>query len=651
MMEPLVERAQRAFSGDRAHSHVIAISGFHRIQASPGYRAAADYIAGELAAEGLEVVIRSYPADGAARFWSTPSFLEWDCETAGLHLLGDDPRPVETLCDFAAIPTSLIQRSIAADGNYEVVVLPGKGGSHPDDYAGVDVRGKLILTDRPIAQVQQLAVRERGAAGILFDGMGMSGRTPLDLPDARQYTSFWWAGKTQPDGWGFVLSPRQGRRLRDRLTAGQTVRVRAQIEARFYAGAYEVVEAWIPGNHPEREEVLLVSHLCHPKPGAHDNASGATTLLEAAVALKRMQRDDPAASLRRGIRCIWIPEMTGTYAWLAAHEADLARGRWVAGLNLDMVGADQCQTGSVWELVDLPLAGAAFADHLLAWLREPLTTGQRHRETGFSGGSDHYILSDPTVGVPTPMLIQWPDRFYHTSADTPDRVSPDSLARSGALTVAYAWWLATAGPAETRWLGDWMVARDATQAGHQALATLETLQRADATQRTQIWLNYHRAADFRATCMVTALSTLTRLEPQEVGRLRALTERVNRTNAEQQALVASEMAFDGELEAPGPGEAATLIPRRLARGPIDTAMCLQASAPERLPELWALNETLHYDVTSLLQYWADGRRSVAEVADCVALETGKPCDPAKALAYFHLLEATSYLTLEPSAYE
>ena len=36
------------------------------------------------------------------------------------------------------------------------------------------------------------------------------------------------------------------------------------------------------------------------------------------------------------------------------------------------------------------------------------------------------------------MLIHWPDKFYHTSADTPDQVSADSLGRSGALAATYA---------------------------------------------------------------------------------------------------------------------------------------------------------------------------------------------------------------------
>ena len=122
-------------------------------------------------------------------------------------------QPVETLCDFDAIATSLIQRSLPVEGEFDVVALPGKGGKDPADYAGLDVAGKVVLTSVAPSRVAELAIREHGAAGILFDGMAAGGRTELDLPDARQYTSFWWAGEAQPLGWGFVLSPRQGRGL------------------------------------------------------------------------------------------------------------------------------------------------------------------------------------------------------------------------------------------------------------------------------------------------------------------------------------------------------------------------------------------------------------------------------------------------------
>jgi hypothetical protein len=296
--------------------------------------------------------------------------------------------------------------------------------------------------------------------------------------------------------------------------------MRAKIASRFYRGAFEVVEGFIPGSGESDQEVLLVSHLCHPQPGAHDNGSGAAALIETAATLARLIREGCLPPPRRGIRFIWPPEMTGAFAWLAEHEADVQRGRWVAGLNLDMVGADQCQTGSAWQLVDLPQAGAAFADHLLAWLREPFLGGEtsglaqkpgicRHEETPFSAGSDHYILADPTVGIPSPMLIQWPDRFYHTSADTPDRVSADSLGRSGALAAAYAAWLATAGEREAGWLAHLMLTRFATEANRLAMRTIEAAREArDAGERARIRRDYERGSRFRAERMVSSLASL-----------------------------------------------------------------------------------------------------------------------------------------------
>ena len=79
-----------AYRGEMAHRHVTAISGFHRIQASPGYRAAAQYVAEQLSEAGLQVNVLGYPADGITRFWTTPSFLEWSCDAATLHLLPSD---------------------------------------------------------------------------------------------------------------------------------------------------------------------------------------------------------------------------------------------------------------------------------------------------------------------------------------------------------------------------------------------------------------------------------------------------------------------------------------------------------------------------------------------------------------------------------
>ncbi|MCX6030480.1 MAG: DUF4910 domain-containing protein [Chloroflexi bacterium] len=645
---------RRAYRGEVAHRHVTAISQHHRIQASPGFRAAAEYVAGQLAAAGLQTTICRYPADGAARFWTTPSFLEWACDAATLHLLDDGAEasgaPAELLCDFAAVPISVIQRSIPVEGEFDVVALPGKGGKEPGDYDGADVRGKIVLTSEAVARVAELAVRERGAAGILFDGMTAGGRTELDLPDARQYTSFWWAGEAPPDAWGFVVSPRQGKRLRTRLAEGKPVRVAAAIQSRFYAGSFEVVDAFIPG--ATDEEILLVSHLCHPLPGAHDNGSGAGALIETAVTVARLISEGKLPPPKRGIRFLWPPEMTGTFAWLAAHEADVRRGRWIAGLNLDMVGADQRQTGSAWQLVSLPQAGAAFADHLLSWLREPFVAGQRVEETPFSAGSDHYILADPTVGIPTPMLIQWPDTFYHTSADTADKVSPDSLAGSGALAAVYAYWLATAGPAEARWLAHLMVSRFAAQASKSAVAAVESAETGDDAARARSFLDYHRRVAFDFGRVHAALASLRKLDPTLGEEITGWgTDVANITNREDEwvrvTLGVDDRHMPPLVSEPWRAEAAKLFPRRLHPGPIDLGMVLQTMSTELRQAFWKLNDeggAALYDSAALMQYWADGAHSVADIAFRVAFETNKPVSELT-LKYFKLLAQTGLVEL------
>jgi aminopeptidase YwaD len=651
------------YRGEMAHRHVAAISAFHRIQASPGYRAAANYVAAQLSDAGLQVRVLGYQADGATRFWSSPSFLEWNCEGATLHLLRTNENGgARLLCDFNAVPISLIQRSVPVEGEFEVVAPGGKGGIVREDFAGLDVAGKIVLTSRPVARVAAVAIGELGAAGILFDGMEAGGRTELDLPDALQYTSFWWGGDAEPDAWGFVLSPRAGRELRTRLAKGETLRVRAAIDSEFYPGAIEVVEALLPGDAmADGEEILLVSHLCHPRPGAHDNASGAAALLEAAVSLARLVSDGRLPAPRRSIRFIWPPEMTGTYAYLA--EAANSRGScdegragyhspWLAGLNLDMVGADQEQTGGQWELVDLPQAAASFADHLLAWLREPFLSGVRHTETPFSAGSDHYILSDPTVGIPAPMIIHWPDKFYHTSEDTPEKVTPDSLARSGALAAIYAYWLASAGAADAEWLGHWMVARFGASAARAAAEVVESA-RAATGQSGASWRRYARLSGFRCERMQAALADLARIDPGAGARVPGWQARV--ADIEERERRWAEEAFGApaatdahEPEPPWLARAKGLYPCRLGPGPIDVGMVLSADHPELLPQLWELHDRLGpvaHNYEPVLQYWADGTRSVAEIGELADLELDHPADE-NTLAYFELLAETGHIRLD-----
>ncbi len=651
MLIDTVKRIRQAYSGERAKEDVADISRHHRIQASPGYRAAANYVLRELQEAGLEARLEAYPANYRTKFWTAGSFQEWACAGATLQLI-EPAGEAQRLADYQELKLSIIQRSASFKGEAEVVVL--EDGLKETEYEDLDLAGKIVLTRGSVERVRQLAVEHHGAIGIIFDGMAEAPpvREAMDLPDARQYTSFWWSGlPDQKQCFGFVLSPRQGawlrRLIRRRQTAGEpAVRVRAEVDARFYDGDIEVVTALLPGQGPE--SVIIASHLCHPQPSANDNASGVAANLEAARTLGRLIASGELPQPKRTIRFLWTPEMTGSYAYLARHENEIPL--MVAGLNLDMVGEDQQQTASVLLLERPPEASASFTPDLLERLREIVYDDaeaysgfgnyslHRYATTGFSGGSDHYVFSDPSVGVPMPMLIQWPDKFYHTSADTLDKVSPDSLARAGTVAAAYAYFIAVAGQAEIEWLAhemlvrfrerlsrvvqnailDWW-ARGEDWEGRDSLAKLE--------RQVAFLLDRHRVALqglIRLSETTTSLSDMhyydaSRFANLEIDRAR-LWSKQHGADLEAEVKPGSTAETDAWEQ-----QAAQMTPRRLYRGPasmIGGMATLSAAERSEWYELLDSRKIGGFTIPVLAEYWADGRRTALEIVDLVEMELG-----------------------------
>jgi hypothetical protein len=480
------------------------------------------------------------------------------------------------------------------------------------------------------------------------------------LPDALQYTSFWWAGD-EDKCFGFVLSPREGERLRRLIRQRQEKaesppRVRVHVDARLYDGALEVVSATIPGESDDGivrdEEIVLVGHLCHPLPSCNDNASGAAAALEVARALQRLIDAGKLEPPRRTLRFLWLPEMTGTYAFLSANEALIPR--MVAGLNLDMVGQDQDECGSVMLLEHPPDATPSFAPDLLARLRELLLPEVkahtqlggyplfRHATIPFSGGSDHYIFSDPSVGVPMPMIIQWPDKFYHTTADTLDKVDPAMLGKVCVLSAAYVYWLAQAGAAEAEWLASEMSARFRQRVIH---TTQDARTDADGNKdalrhKLDYWLEQHQGA----------LESLSRLAPVAVGQWQAEATACVEAEFERVACALPQESDDAEADE-SDDAAARLIPRRLFRGPLAGAGHVSRLDEATRDEWWELNKQINqkmsWTASALAQYWADGQRSVAEIARRIGLEADLDAAPLLPLLvdYFRFLERLGVLEL------
>ncbi len=470
MFRQVLKAVQERLSGPIARDYVADIIQHHRIQASPGFRQAAQYCQGRFKEFGLSGELLAFPAQEGVFCWAMPMFQEWEAREAVLYL--HEPKEASRkLADYNELKISLIQRSAPFEGEAEVVLL--EDGEEWVEYEGLDLKGKLVLSRGDKYRLHYLAVEKGGALGIIFDGMkelpGL--RHAMDVPDALQYTSFWWYGG-EKKCFGFVLSPKEGERLRALVKKRQRegkppVKVRARVVSRFWDGELNVVSALIAGQ--TEEEVAIVAHLCHPQWSANDNASGAATVLEVARTLQALISEGKLGKPRRGIRFLLVPEMYGTQAYLANSENRVPY--MIAGLNLDMVGENQDLCGSSLLVERVPDPAASFANDLAERLLEEISreipsyagfggyATFRHAVAPFSGGSDHYILSDPTVGVPCPMIIQWPDKFYHTSMDTLDKIDPAMLVRVGSIAATYAYFLADAGRKEAAWLAEEMLSR------------------------------------------------------------------------------------------------------------------------------------------------------------------------------------------------
>src|SRR5215217_5572733 len=154
MFQALLSTIQNEVSGAAAKRLTAHISQWHRIQASPMYREAAVWVHQTLQSWGLASELESYPVGEGKMAWGEPLFQEWSCDEGWLDLLLPGGE-VQRLADYRAVPLSLLPRSISADGEYELVVVDG--GERAEDYAGLDVAGKLVLTRSTPMSVHHMA--------------------------------------------------------------------------------------------------------------------------------------------------------------------------------------------------------------------------------------------------------------------------------------------------------------------------------------------------------------------------------------------------------------------------------------------------------------------------------------------------------------
>ena len=219
--DDIVKAVKQNISGIRAKDFAAAISTFHRIQASPGFSDAIDYLKDAIASvSDAKVKLFEYSADGKSEIGTWQNPFGWEGKEGRLELL--EPEEM-TLADFGAEPISLVAHSTPVEIEAEVVYI-GKGVS-PSDYEGKDVKGKLVLTESLAKRVHKIACIEHGAAGLLtfVPPKGID-----ELAELRRYDAIWPSTEEKDQTtFGFALKQGDGVKMRQWLLDGKTVRVKA----------------------------------------------------------------------------------------------------------------------------------------------------------------------------------------------------------------------------------------------------------------------------------------------------------------------------------------------------------------------------------------------------------------------------------------
>lgn len=214
-----------------------------------------------------------------------------------------------------------------------------------------------------------------------------------------------------------------------------------------------------------REAILIGAHMDHlglPNgvlhPGADDNASGVSALLE----ILRAFAASPVRPRRTVLFAFWTGEEEGKFGsghYTRHPRWPLAKTR--AYLNLDMIGHPWTPADLTALLTESGLKGPAFLEGLdpAAFAEPGLSSGNRElgpilaqagRGTGMSlhldwtdgrnGGSDYRDFARLRVPFVRFFGSYFPE--YHQPGDTADKLDPNQVKRMARLVLATAWLLA-----------------------------------------------------------------------------------------------------------------------------------------------------------------------------------------------------------------
>jgi len=665
--------------------NIVRFSGF---APSPGSDQVAEYLAGRAREIGLaNVEIEKFPADGRNYSWAFRTEPSWEGREAELWMVKPD---AELLASFASSKTYLARHSSDADVTAELVDV-GEG-MKPEDYAGKNVEGRLVLATGNLQAVTRQAVWERKATGIVY----FRTASAVDYPDLFGTLEFapWTGPHREKAPFAFSLSNRVGSTLRARLASAEQVVLRAHVRADSGAGNYSVVRAEIPGADPRLPVVLVYAHDNSRNSGGANNLTGVGCNLEVARVLSSLIAAGKLPRPQRTIRFMFGPEHYGITEHFRNHPDDVTR--ILAMVNVDMIGYSQSRAKAVLHLYRTPWSRPSFLNDVVQEFLErvgeentisirnahfisakpregfldPLfaPTGSqdqlRYNVEEFWGPSDHEDAVEGSIGVAAILLNDFPDVFLGTQEDRPELAGDPTQMRRGVVIVASsAYTLASASESNaaavlhnTVTKAEARLARDTAR----ALATVDSAQASNLDDLFQESQNLVHQAFTREAGALASLQEVIGAQSFHLVAGPVLAE----WKADEQKVVsrlrtAAKIVVSRAGMAEFQPSAPRVDPQYLSQVPVRSPdihgpvnffrieygrwWLIDKTGDEHFEQKVPLAKKGHYMMFEALSL-ADGKRSIAEIRDIVSAEY-EPVSLEDVAQYFRFLESVGVVHL------
>ena len=311
----------------------------------------------------------------------------------------------------------------------------------PAEVKNGDLRDRIVLSDGLAMPNLSWDLEQSGAVGQIWINWG-------DLPNNSIVSTIW--GHPTPDTEHRLpktpvtsIGKNGGKLLKDLCLKGP-VRVRLKTELKTGFAKVPLAIADIKGKVEPDKYVLFNGHVDSWHKGASDNATANACILEAARIITKY-RDH----LRRGVRFVWWSgHSQGRYSgstWYADYNWEDLHRNAIVHLNVDSLG---CRGATDYSEVECTAECYELGSDMIECF-----TGvkPRYDRIGHSGDNSFWGIGLPTLfqllshQPPDPankkVIIKGLAWFWHTAADTIDKIDPDILLTDVKIYTAVLWHL------------------------------------------------------------------------------------------------------------------------------------------------------------------------------------------------------------------